>query len=75
MHDFRTGTGRHRHQHQQLLWERGETGAVELIGTVIIATLVSVGNLVARVYYDVLQTGNMVLVAGIPSAFVGTVLL
>ena len=49
--------------------------AVALLGTFIVAALVSIGNLLARLYYDVIQGGNMVLVIGIPSAIVGTLLL
>ena len=49
--------------------------AVALLGTFIVAALVSIGNLLARVYYDVIQAGNMVLVIGVPSAIVGTLLL
>ena len=49
--------------------------AVALLGTFIVAALVSIGNLLARVYYDVLKGGSMVLMVGIPSAIVGTLLL
>ena len=41
----------------------------------IVAALVSFGNLLARLYYDVLQVGNMVLVVGLPSAIVGTLVI
>ena len=48
-------------------------GAVALLGTGLVAAFVSIGNVLGRLYYDVLKSGQPVLAASIAGGVVASV--